>query len=106
MYIVDSIIKYADMLGHKKGIQRFKKTNPTLPTNTQPFLKSRTNMRNNPNQHLDDSNNSKSFLSSHNYERIETNETLPQIKNDHDLFNDNEQSSKLMNTVSKQSFDT
>lgn len=89
----DHMSKYANKMGHKQGIQRFSRNssgnNSNLPSSqarsgknsTVQLFKPRTGTRN---QHAFSSENSRTFIETHNFDQIETG-TLPKINFDMDF---------------------
>lgn len=82
----DNIAKYANKMGHKKSIQRFKKgSNGNVKTTVNQYIKPRNTYRNQINN-LAGNINSKTFIETHNFEKID-HHLLPSIGYEYDLQN-------------------
>lgn len=79
----DNLIKYANKMGHKKSIQRFKKNSEnTLKPSVTQYFKPKVVTRNTYNPLT--SVNSKTFIDTHAYDKIETH-NLPKIYQDQEV---------------------
>lgn len=83
MVDLESILKYANKLGHKLTTQRLKKPLEGAKINPQ-YIKPRRTYRNLTNN-LNDQTSSKTFIQNHNFEKIDTGDALPSIGNEADI---------------------
>lgn len=109
VYDENTMVKYASKMGHKNAaLSKAKYIKPKADKisqllnpareNASSYIKPRNTYRN-PVGALSDQNSSKTFISGHDYDKIETTEKLPNIIQDIDI------PEKLSNTILKQSIE-